>query len=37
MELSAACPKSDNSHGASVPLMGMKFGEEESQAETKKT
>lgn len=35
MELSAAGPKSDNSHGASVPLMGIKCGEEESQAETK--
>lgn len=34
MELSAAGPESDNSRGASVPLMGMKSGEEESQTET---
>lgn len=36
MELSAAGPKSDNSHGACVPVMGMKCGEEENQAETRK-
>lgn len=35
MELSAAGPKSDNSHAASVPVMGMKCGEEENEAETK--
>lgn len=37
MELLVVCLKLDNSYGVFVFLMGMKFGEEESQVEIKKT